>query len=113
LTLMFGKTTMLATLDNQAFLKNVGVIKMVPANPAAAGAPRGGARGGRGGAPNAPAPAATPTVEIQPTLQGTWKEDGANYKFNFSAGLNYEGSVDGDTLMLTGSQLPLTFDREY
>jgi hypothetical protein len=110
LTLMYGKTTMLATLDNQAFLKNVGVVKM-PASPAAG--PRGGARNGRGGAPGMQAAAMTPTVEIQPTLQGRWSEDGADYKFNFSADLNYEGSVDGDTLTLTGSQLPLTFDREY
>jgi hypothetical protein len=110
LTLMFGKTTMLATLDNQAFLKNVGIIRM-PATPA--GAPRGGARNGRGGAPATPPPAMAPTVEIQPTLQGRWSEDAGDYKFNFSANLNYEGSVDGDKLTLTGSQLPLTFDREY
>ncbi|HXD01298.1 MAG TPA: CvpA family protein [Verrucomicrobiae bacterium] len=109
LSLMFGKTTILATLDNQAFLKNVGVIKMVPATPGAA--PRGGMRGGgRGGAP---APAMTPTVELQPTVTGRWSDDAGDYKLNFSADMNFEGSVDGDTLTLTGSQLPLTFDREY
>jgi hypothetical protein len=113
LSLMFGKSTILATLDNQAFLKNVGVIKMVPATPGA-GAPRGGMRGGRGGGPpGAPAPAMTTTVELQPTVEGRWSEDAGDYKLNFSADMNFEGSVDGDTLTLTGSQLPLTFDREY
>ncbi len=112
LSLMFGKTTMLATLDNQAFLKNVGVIKTTVA-PGPAGAPRGGMRGGRGGAPGTPTTAMTTTVEMQPTVQGRWSDDGGDFKLNFSAGMNYEGSVDGDTLTLTGSQLPLTFDREY
>ncbi len=111
-TLMFGKTTLLATLDNQAFLKNVGVIKMPPATAGAPGAARGG-RGGRGGPPGAPPPAMAPTVEMQPTVEGRWSDDAGDYKFNFSSGLNYQGSVDGDTLTLTGSQLPLTFDREY
>ncbi len=109
LTLMYGKTTLLATLDNQAFLKNVGVIKTAP--PAA---PRGGGmRNGRGGAPNTPPPVMAPTVEIQPNVQGTWKDDGGDFKFSFSANLSYEGTVDGDKLTLAGSPLPLTFDREY
>ena len=104
LTLMFGRTTLLATLDNQAYLKNIGVIK-APAAPAA------GARGGRGGMPAQPA---APTVEVQPVVQGQWSENatGDGYKFNFSTG-TYQGTVDGDTLTLTGSFLPLTFDREY
>jgi Colicin V production protein len=110
LTLMFGKTTLLATLDNQAFLKNFGVIKYPSAAPAGG---RGG-RGGRGGAAAEPPQAATPTVDVQPTVQGRWSENatGDGYKFNFSTG-NYEGTVDADTLILTGSALPLTFDREY
>ena len=84
-SLMFGKSTIPATLDNQAFFKNVGVIKMAAANPAMTGAPRGGGRGGRGGgmAGSAPAPGTIPTVEIQPTLQGRWSDDGGDYKFNF------------------------------
>ncbi len=105
LTLMFGKTSLLATLDNQAFLKNFGVIKSAAPAPAA----RGGGRGGRGGSPAAPVP---PTVDVQPSVQGRWTEDGSDYKFDFSTG-NYQGTVDGDTLTLTGSILPLTFDREY
>jgi hypothetical protein len=110
LTLMFGKTSLLATLDNQAFLKNFGVIKYASAAPVPGA--RGG-RGGRGGPPAAPAQAAPPTVDVQPTVQGRWSEDNAGgYKFNFSTG-NYQGTVDGDTLTITGFNLPLTFDREY
>jgi hypothetical protein len=113
LTLMFGKTSILATLDNQAFLKNLAMVKMVPVAGGAAPAPRGG-RGGRGGGPQGAAGQnMTVTIENQPTIQGRWSEDGSDYKFNFSADLNYEGVVDGDTLTLTGSELPLTFDREY
>jgi Colicin V production protein len=109
LTLMFGKTTILATLDNQAFLKNLGAIKISPEAP---GAPRG-RRGGRGGGPPGEmAPDAPVSVVAQPTVLGAWSEDGADYKFSFSTG-NYQATVDGDTLTVTGFNLPLTFDREY
>jgi hypothetical protein len=104
LTLMFGKTTLLATLDNQAFLKNIGVIKTAPAV-----APGRGGRGGRG-APPPSEPAFT--VDVQPTVTGRWSDDAGDYKFSFATG-DYEGAIDGDTLTITGFSLPLTFDREY
>jgi Colicin V production protein len=107
LTLMFGKTTLLATLDNQALLKNIGLIKYATA------APGPGMRGGRGGRGGPPAQAAAPKVDLQPAVEGRWSDDDAGgYKFDFSTG-NYQGTVDGDTLTLTGFTLPLTFDREY
>ncbi len=121
LSLVFGKTTILATLDNQLFLKNLGKIKLVPAasNPNNTPPPPRGGRGGRGGGPPGAGgnpgagPAMTVTVEKQPTLQGRWSEDGANFKFNLSNGMSYDAAVDGDTLTIAGFDLPLTFDREY
>lgn len=107
LTLMFGKTSLLATLDNQAYLKNFGVLKSAAPPPATKGGGRGGQRGAQ-----PPAQPVPPSVDVQPSVQGRWSEDGSDYKFNFSTG-NYQGTVDGDTMMLTGSILPLTFDREY
>jgi hypothetical protein len=55
----------------------------------------------------------TVTVEMQPVLQGRWSEDGLDFKFDLSNGMNYNATVDGDTLNLTGFDLPLTFDRAY
>jgi hypothetical protein len=112
---VFGKTTILATLDNEVFLKNLGKIKVVPATANQNFTPPP-PRGGRGGPPGAGAgPGMTVTVELQPPLQGRWAEDGTDFKFNLSSGATFEAAVDGDTLNLTTSlfPVPLTFDRAY
>jgi hypothetical protein len=124
LSSIFGKTTILATLDNQFFLKNIGKVTVAPAaldQYNAPPPPRGG-RGGRGGGPPGAGgnmragPAMTTTVEMQPPLQYLWSEDGTDFKINYSNGRkNGDASVDGDTLIYTTSLflVPLTFDREY
>jgi Colicin V production protein len=134
LMLLFGKANLLATLppESELFMKDFGKIKYTPTTPGAAnnmmqqppGGGRGGARGlvngGRGGrgGPQNPAAAAgvagmTIGVDMQPPMQGKWSEDGSSsYKFNVNGG-DYNATVDGDTLTLTGFQFPLTFDRAY
>lgn len=131
LALMYSKTTILASLDNQLFVKNLGKLRMVPATPGANVPPpaQAGGRGGRGGrggaagggapprggaAPNTAAPNMTVTVDMQPTITGTWSDDGLNdYKLKLSNGSQYSATVEGDVLTLSGQQFALTFDREY
>lgn len=62
-----------------------------------------------------PGPGATFAAGMQPALQGRWRlsDDGTSFKFNLSDGKSYDVTVDGDTLTITGFDLPLTFDREY
>ncbi len=108
LSLTYGKTVILATLDNQLYLKNLGKITVT----AGAGA-GGGARGGRGGPAGMAPPAMNVTTAIQPTMQGQWSGDGTDFQFKLPQGMNYDATIDGDTLTLAGGPLPLTFDREY
>ena len=130
---MLTNTTMVATLDNKIYLKNLGTItyvtNMVQITPAQPPPPRAGARpgapaqpaAGRGGAVRggAPAPAPPParpvvttTVKLE-TLQGTWSGEGSNFRIQLSGHRTLLAVVDGDKLSVVGLKFPIVFDREY
>ena len=134
LSLLFAKTTLLATLDGNVYFdnfNNLGTSNLPTAGNAAA--PRGaqpqpqpqrGGRGGRGGGGAPPAPVQTPAaaprantvpIAVPEQLSGSWSGAGTNYQMNFPRHGGFEAVVDGDKLTITGKgfTFPMIFDREY
>ncbi len=112
MSLIFAKTMMVATLENDVYIKNIGKIQI---SSSAAGP---GARGPRGGGPaarpnSAALAAMAPQISGTEDLQGKWSSDGANYKMAIQDHGNFEAVVEGDELIISGYQFPMVFDREY
>ena len=109
MSLIFAKTVLVATLDKNVYIKNIGKIQFAPA---ARGAQPGG--GFPAPRPGAAALAATiPQVTGTENLQGQWSSDGANYKIAIQDHGTFEAVVEGDQLTISGYQFPMVFDREY
>jgi hypothetical protein len=90
LTMCFAKTTFVATPepDKLAFLKDYG--KLIPPTK----------------------PKTPPTVDVK-SFSGTWSGDGSKYDISLpDKGGSFEGTVEGDTLIVTGDLLPMVFERQ-
>jgi hypothetical protein len=105
MSLIFAKTMLVATLDKNVYIKNIGKIQFAP--PAAG-------QGGRVAKPGAAALAGvTPQVTGTENLQGQWSPDGSGYKMTIQDHGSFDAVVEGDELRITGYQYPMVFDREY
>ncbi len=128
--ILTNTTTLVATLDNKIYLKNLGTIvyvtNIIQGTPAPAAATRAGARAGaappaagRGGvAGRGPAPAPPPVRQVLASvklenLQGTWSGEGSNFRIQLSGRRTLLAVVDGDKLSVVGLNYPIVFDREY
>jgi hypothetical protein len=109
MSLIFAKTVLVATLDKNVYIKNIGKIQFAPPAP--------GARAGGGGPVQRPSAAALaamiPQVTGTENLQGQWSPDGANYKIAIQDHGSFGAVVDRDQLTISGYQFPMVFDREY
>lgn len=96
MTLMFGKTTLVAAPDKQVFVKNFGKIRPPPK-------PTRGAK---------PGPPPQLQVDME-SLQGHWDGEGGKYELSFT-GMNRKlrAVIEGDRMTITGD-FPLVLDRDY
>ena len=110
MSLVFAKTVLVATLDKNVYIKNVGKIQLPLPAP---GAPRPGG-GGPAARPGAAALAGVvPQINGTENLQGQWSSEGANYKMAIQDHGSLDAVVEGDQLTITGYPFPMVFDREY
>src|SRR5882724_7906159 len=99
MSLVFAKTVLVATLDKNVYIKNVGKIQLPLPAP---GAPRPGG-GGPAARPGAAALAgAVPQINGTENLQGQWSSEGANYKMAIQDHGSLDAVVEGDQLTITG-----------
>jgi hypothetical protein len=105
MSLEFAKTTLVATLDKNVYIKNIGKLQFAPPAPG---------QGGRGAKPGAPSLAGMiPQISGTENFQGQWSSDGASYKMAIQDHGTFDAVVEGDELRITGYQFPMVFDREY
>lgn len=94
------RATLIATPENQVFIKNL--VRIKPTSPTTA--PRT--------APPQAVALSTETVD----LQGSWKKIGESYRLSFTdqgKSLRLEATTEGEKLTVTGEAFPLVFRREY
>ncbi len=103
LQLVFVKTTLVVTTENEVFIKNINEVKLVEQK----------------GQPNPktgvlPKPIMVPTVVGSKNLHGTWSSAGGSYTFAMDNGVGeFKATIDGDRLIVIGYALPMAFDKEY
>jgi hypothetical protein len=100
MSLIYSKTTLIAATapDKQAFLNNIGKIRVTPA-------PKGPAN----------KPPAPPTISVDmEKFKGHWDGEDGKYELTFpDRKRKLKAVVEGDRMTITGDQFPMVFERDY